>query len=228
MTHLVQVVRLLFEPGDRLSLDEFLERWEQMPELKFAELIDGVVHMPSPVSIEHGDRDSQLNLLLGTYAMRTRVCAVGSNATWLMVGSAPQPDIALRLLSEFGGRTTVSRGLASGAPELVVEISHSSRSFDLGPKLALYQRAGITEYVVALLEEQRVEWRILEGASYRLLEADSSGVLKSVQFAGLWLNEPAFWQGDAAGMMATLEDGLRSEKCREFLSRTVKLRNPEL
>jgi hypothetical protein len=44
----------------------------------------------------------------------------------------------------------------------------------------------------------------------------------------LWLNEPAFWQGDAAGMMATLEDGLRSEKCREFLSRTVKLRNPEL
>jgi Uma2 family endonuclease len=225
MTYLVQVNPLLFEPGDRLSLDEFLERWEQMPELKFAELIDGVVHMPSPVSIDHGRRDSQLHNLLGSYAIRTGVCETISNATWLMVGSAPQPDIALRLLSEFGGRTTVSGGLASGAPELVVEVSHSSRSFDLGPKLALYQRAGVTEYVVALLEEQRVEWRILEGASYRLFEADSSGVLKSVQFAGLWLNEPAFWQGDAAGMMATLEDGLR---CREFLSRTVKLRNPEL
>jgi Uma2 family endonuclease len=134
-----------------------------------------------------------------------------------MLESAAQPDIALRLLPELGGRTTVSRGLASGAPELVVEISHSSRSFDLGPKLALYQRAGVTEYVVALLEEHRVEWRILESNMYRLLEADSGGVLKSVQFPGLWLNEPAFWGGDADEMLATLEEGLRSEECREFL-----------
>jgi hypothetical protein len=76
MTYLVQVNPLLFEPGDRLSLDEFLERWEKMPDLKCAELIDGVVHMPSPVSIEHGDRDSQLNGLLFTYAVRTGVCSV--------------------------------------------------------------------------------------------------------------------------------------------------------
>ena len=31
--------------GDRLTRDEFLRRWEAMPNLKHAELIDGVVYM---------------------------------------------------------------------------------------------------------------------------------------------------------------------------------------
>ena len=64
MTHLVHVNPLLFEPGERLSVDEFLDLWERMPNLKFAELIDGVVYMPSPLSFEHGRRDGQLQGLL--------------------------------------------------------------------------------------------------------------------------------------------------------------------
>ena len=36
--------------GQRLAVQEFLRRWEAMPEVKFAELIDGVVYMPSPLS----------------------------------------------------------------------------------------------------------------------------------------------------------------------------------
>jgi len=220
MTHLVQVNPLLFEPGDRLSLHEFLERWEKMPELKFAELIDGTVHMPSPVSYEHGRRDSQLHLLLATYAMRTAICEAIANATWLILGNAPQPDIALRRLPEFGGKSRVSDRLVTGPPELVVEISHSSRSFDLGPKSSLYQRAGVMEYLVVLLEEQRLDWRVLDGGSYRPMHANAFGVFESIGFPGLWLNEPAFWKGDAAGMIATLEDGLRSEECREFLRRS--------
>ena len=219
MTHLVHVNPLLFEPGDRLSVNEFLERWEQMPDLKFAELIAGTVHMPSPVSYEHGRRDTQMHLLLATYAMRTSVCEALSNATWVMMQNAPQPDIALRMLPEFGGRTTVARKLATGPPELIVEISYSSRSIDFGPKSVLYQKAGVMEYLAVLLEEQRFDWRVLEGQSYRSLHADASGVFQAIVFPGLWLNEPAFWKSDATGMMATLEDGLHSEECRKFLRR---------
>ena len=36
-----------------MSGEEFLRRWEAMPDLKHAELIDGIVHMPSPVSFKH-------------------------------------------------------------------------------------------------------------------------------------------------------------------------------
>jgi hypothetical protein len=42
MAYLIHPHPLLFEHGDRLSRKEFLDRWEQMPELKNAELIDGV------------------------------------------------------------------------------------------------------------------------------------------------------------------------------------------
>lgn len=211
MTHLVHVNPLLFEPGDRLSREEFLELWERMPGLKFAELIDGVVYMPSPLSHEHGRRDSQMQLLLGTYAARTRKCEVLSNATWLMLESAPQPDVALRYFPEFGGRTDMSDELASGAPELVVEIAKSSRSFDLGPKLALYQRAGVTEYVAVLVSERRVQWRMLEGGSY-VLSSPTDGVFRSRVFPGLWLEETALWAGDTDRLLATLDEGLVSAR----------------
>ena len=35
--------------GERLTLDEFIRRWEEQPDLKLAELIEGVVYLPSPV-----------------------------------------------------------------------------------------------------------------------------------------------------------------------------------
>lgn len=118
MTHLVQVNPLLFEPGDRLSLAEFLHRWEQMPGLKFAELIDGVVYMPSPLSFPHGQYDMYIHAWLVAYMVHTGVCNGAANATWLMVGNAPQPDAALRLLPEFGGKTTIGDdNLANGSPD---------------------------------------------------------------------------------------------------------------
>src|SRR6266566_1872883 len=41
--------------GDRLTRDEFERRYEAMPHIKKAELIEGVVYMPSPVSREHAE-----------------------------------------------------------------------------------------------------------------------------------------------------------------------------
>jgi hypothetical protein len=57
--------------GDFLSRDEFLRRWEAMPQIKRAELIQGVVYMPSPLSLEHGDTDSYVGTWIGVYAAAT-------------------------------------------------------------------------------------------------------------------------------------------------------------
>src|ERR1700691_1607744 len=70
--------------GERLTVDEFLRRWEEIPELKNAELIDGVVYVPSPVSLDHGSLDPRIIWWLTHYAYATPGCKAGSNSTWLM------------------------------------------------------------------------------------------------------------------------------------------------
>ena len=43
------------QPGDHLTVEEFERRYQAMPYLKKAELIEGVVYMPSPVTDDdHG------------------------------------------------------------------------------------------------------------------------------------------------------------------------------
>ena len=42
-------VILPLEPGDRLTREEFERRYQARPHLKKAELIEGIVHMPSLV-----------------------------------------------------------------------------------------------------------------------------------------------------------------------------------
>ena len=59
------------EPGDRLSRAEFERRYEAMPELKKAELIEGVVYMPSPVRLRrHGRPHAHLDHLVGNATSR--------------------------------------------------------------------------------------------------------------------------------------------------------------
>ena len=59
---------LPLQPGDHLTAAEFHRRYLAMPESIKAELIDGVVYMPSPVSIEgHGSPHADFSTWLGTY-----------------------------------------------------------------------------------------------------------------------------------------------------------------
>ena len=70
-----------------------------------AELIDGVVHVPSPVSREHGSLDFLIHWWLAHYAHAAPGRKGGSNSTWLMLDSAPQPDAYLRILPSHGGQS---------------------------------------------------------------------------------------------------------------------------
>ena len=55
------------ENGDRLTRQEFERRYDAMPQIKKAELIEGVVYMPSPVRHKsHSRPHSQIMTWLGT------------------------------------------------------------------------------------------------------------------------------------------------------------------
>jgi Uma2 family endonuclease len=219
MTHLVHFDPLLFEAGDRFAREEFLARWERMPALKFAELIDGVVYLPSPVPIEHARRDHILQVWTGVYASHSGVVEVLANGTWLMAESAPQPDVALRLRPECGGQSRDMGKYPAGAPEFMAEVCGSTRSYDLGPKLALYERAGVREYLAVLLEERRLEWRVLGDRGFEMILAEGAGIWRSPIFPGLWLDEMAFWRGDVPGVLAVLEQGIHSAEFARFRER---------
>jgi Uma2 family endonuclease len=205
--------------GERMTVEEFLHRWEELPDLKNAELIDGVVHVSSPVSREHGSIDFLIHWWLAHYAQATPGCAGGSNSTWLMLDSAPQPDAYLRILPAFGGQSSDGKLYTVGAPELAVEICLTSTEVDFGPKRKLYQRAGVREYVTIETFRKQIVWRVLVDGVYMQQEAPPDDILRSEVFPGLWLDVAAFWADDGAKMLAALNAGLATGDDRKFVER---------
>jgi Uma2 family endonuclease len=196
---------------------EFLRRWDAMPELKHAELIDGIVFMASPVLLSHGDYHLRFGFWLSFYADSTPGCrATVDTTTVLGEKNVPQPDLALRILPEHGGQTQVDGGYLSGAPELVVEVSGSTSSRDLGIKLNLYRRMGVREYITVLLRPRQVIWRQLVRSRYQELEPDEDGLLRSRVFPGLWLDPVSAWDLNRS-MRPALEQGLQSPDHADFV-----------
>ena len=100
----------------------------------------------------------------------------GKNSTVILdrVGET-QPDGHLRIPQELGGQTRIERGYIVGAPELVIEIARSSRSYDLNEKKADYERAGVREYIVVELEPDRVHWFIRRDGRFEDLPVGATG-----------------------------------------------------
>ena len=208
--------------GDCLTQEEFLRRYEAMPHVRKAELIGGIVYMPSPVSVDHGETDFLMAGWLNPYVGSTPGCKGGSNTTWLMLGDAPQPDSHLRMLPEYGGQARVLGKSGHGAPELLLEVALSSTSYDLHQKLDLYLAAGVQEYVVVLLEEREVRWFRRVAGTFERLPTDDQGVIRSIAFPGLWLNVPALLRGEVSGVLATLNQGLQSPEHAEFVAHLAR------
>jgi Uma2 family endonuclease len=208
--------------GQRLTRDEFLRRWEAMPHLKRAELIGGVVYMPSPLSRDHGRADGRLATFLGHYAAATPGCEIALCATWLLLDDSPQPDNALLILPEYGGTTNMEGKFFAGPPELVAETSLSRKKYDLRQKLELYQKAGIPEYVTILPEKEEVRWHRLVDGVYQVMAADDDGLLRSKVFPGLWLDPATLFRGLFGDVLLSLNQGLRSPEHAAFVDRLAR------
>lgn len=205
--------------GDVLTLDEFLRRWEKMPNLWRAELIGGIVYMPSPLSRAHGVMDNNVGAWLGVYKAATPGCEACDNSTWLMEGDAPQPDTSLFVLPEYGGKARMKDELLAGAPEFLAEICLTSAAYDLHQKLELYQKAGVREYLAVLVHEREVRWHRLSRRKFIVVPVPADGVHRSTVFPGLWLDGAALLAGDLARVLAVLQDGLKSPEHAAFVAR---------
>ena len=207
------------ENGDMLTRAEFERRYEAMPWLKKAELVEGVVYMGSPVRSEvHAQPHGVMVTLLGLYRISTPGVFMEDNGTLrLDPDNEPQPDVMLRIDMARGGASYVSADdYVEGAPELVVEVAASSASYDLRDKRRVYRRNGVREYIVWQIYDGRFDWWALREGEYQPLAPGEAGVLKSEIFPGLWLDVPALLANDLAKALATLQQGIASEQHAAF------------
>lgn len=213
------------ENGDQLAATEFMRRYHAMPQVKKAELIQGEVHMASPVSIDqHAEPDGLIQGWLFYYAANTPGVKHAVNGTVkLSADDVPQPDGFLRLLPEVGGTARLDAdGYLRGAPEVVVEIAASSASIDVRKKREMYRRAGVREYLVWRTLDEAVDWWMLEEDEYRPLPASADGVLRSRILPGLWLDPQALIAGESARLLAVAQQGVASDEHGAFVEGLVQ------
>jgi Uma2 family endonuclease len=208
------------ESGDRLSRHEFERRYSGMPNVKKAELIEGVVYVASPLRFRsHATPHGNIMGWLWTYKIATPGVELGDNPTVrLDLDNEPQPDAVLLIEERLGGRSRISEDdYVEGAPELIVEVAASSAAQDLYDKKKSYRRNGVQEYVIWQIFENKLDWFVLENDEYVLLQPDRDGVIKSRVFPGLWLATSSLLALDMKTVLAILQQGLNSREHIEFV-----------
>jgi Uma2 family endonuclease len=211
--------------GDRMKQPEFHRRYEDYPDKKARfELVGGTVYMASPLRWPHGTYDRILGMVFSLYAAGTRGVQVGGNATVILgEESEPQPDLAVRILPEYGGGSRLNaEEYVEGPPELLAEIAYSSRAIDMNQKRDDYERAGVREYVVLCVEEQELHW--FDFAARKTIRPRRDGACRSRVFPGLWVHVAALLEQDAARLVEVVQQGLAGRQHAAFVKRLAAAR----
>jgi Uma2 family endonuclease len=209
--------------GDQLTRAEFERRYAGMSGVNKAQLIEGVVYMPSPVRYEaHGKPHAILSAWAGYYAAKTPgLLGFGDNGTVRLDNdNEPQPDLFLMLPGHLSGKAKVDEeDYISGPPALVCEVAASSVSIDLHHKKTAYRRNGVQEYLVWRTEDSAVDWFSLVGGDFIPLAPASDGTFRSGIFPGLWLNPAHVQNADLPALFALLDRGTSTPEHADFVKR---------
>ncbi len=183
---------------------EFHRRYRDYPDDTKFELIGGIVYRSLKSGVLQGDFHGELVCVLKVYAGQTPGVKVLDNATTILTEeSEPQPDISMFILPDYGGQPKINEDdYLESPPELLVEVSHSTRSIDMHQKKEDYRKAGVLEYLVICLEEKEIYW--FQFSPNRLLK-EKKGVYKSKIFSGLWIDVEGLWKLDNLKLLETLQ-----------------------
>ncbi len=179
------------EVAERMTAEAF---FRDAPETHKAELIDGVLNMPSPASDIHEKLFAFLFTLLRMYAEDHMLGHVRGSRT--AVGIAPsqvyEPDI---LFVPRKRQDIIQEKGVLGAPDLVIEIlSASTAANDRGPKFRGYESAGVRElWLIDPYGPAGTEFYQLQSNMFAPLTPDSTGRVRSQTLAGFWIDVAWLW-----------------------------------
>ena len=125
----------------RFNVDEYHRLGEAgiLGEDDRVELLNGDLIVMAPIGGEHRTLVDTLTILLARRAENDRYRIGIQNPISLNPYSEPQPDVVLYSSSVLGRHPRTEDIF------LLIEVADTSLSFDLGPKLDTYARAGIRE-----------------------------------------------------------------------------------
>ncbi len=209
------------EAGDQLTRAEFERRYDAMPNLKKAELIEGEVYMPSPVRWnQHAGPHADFIGWLVFYRAHTPGVAVGdSGSIRLDMENEPQPAATMLIEPAYGGQVQLDADdYVVGGPEFTGEISASTVSIDLHRKFRVYRRNQVKEYLVWRVLEKAFDWFVQQEGQFERLSLDESGFYRSTVFPGLWLDPVALAQRDMARVFQVLQQGLATPEHAAFVA----------
>src|SRR5262249_1436842 len=212
------------ENGDQLDQQTFHARYQAMPGDCRAELIGGIVYIPSPQKVPHSKAQQLVVRWLDEYAEATPGTeALLNNTQILGPDSEPEPDACVFIAPESAGQVYLDADeCLHGPPELIVEVSSSTESIDLHRKKRDYQKAGVREYVVLALRTQQVFWFVRQRGTYREVPLPSEGIFRSRVFPGLWLDAEAVLGNRRQRVLATLRRGLATPEHAAFVAKLKK------
>jgi Uma2 family endonuclease len=174
-----------------ITFDEFLEN---VREDQKADLIDGVIHMASPESLEGNKLGFWVARLIGDFVEETEQgdVFVSRVAFRLAKDQSPEPDIAF----VHKDRLHHSHyGYFEGAPDLAVEVvSPESVERDYEKKRNQYQTAGVREYwIIDEITEQVTLLRLQPSGEF-VSVAPNEGRFESIVLPGFYLRPEWLWQ----------------------------------
>jgi Uma2 family endonuclease len=207
--------------GDCLTQTEFLRRYEAMPHLRNAELVEGVVYLSSKVAHEyHGAPHFDLITWLGQYQTYTPGIEGGDSSTLRLDDlNVPQPDAYLIVLPAYGGQVRLDAdGYIAGAPEFVAEVAASSAAIDLHAKHTAYLRNGVREYVVWRVFDRAIDWFVSREGRFDRLVLKEGRRLESEVLPGLWLDPVALISGDMLSIGQTVQQGIATPEHAAFVA----------
>ncbi len=170
-----------------------MRRYERLPEVKRAELLEGTVCVHPPLIYSLSHRRTLLTYLLVRYQMLHPETETVGNTTWLIDGeNVAQPDSSYRV--KRGGSSWLDQeGFLRGVPEMVFEVTS-----DIHSRKDLYQRVRAQEFVHWRVEFEAIDFYRLDSGSGVFLkeQPDADGVWRSWVFPGLALDVDALFRND--------------------------------